>query len=127
MRQGRVAETQYALVSPDEVASSAPDDQELDPAGRENGYSGGGYPPPRSPNDLFGGLFGNSQGGGLFGNLFGQPQRPPANVPPSGAGQQYPGSGQYGDLRPRNNDDRRWFPPRQVDPDVPWRDRPGDF
>ncbi|MCL2430426.1 MAG: penicillin-binding transpeptidase domain-containing protein, partial [Alphaproteobacteria bacterium] len=120
VRQGRVAQTQYALVSPDEVASNTPDDQaELDPAGRENGYSGGGYSPP--PNDLFGGLFGNSHGGGLFGNLFGppQPQRPPVNVPP-------PGGGQYGDLRPRNNDERRWFPPRQVDPDVPWRD-PRDF
>jgi membrane carboxypeptidase/penicillin-binding protein len=125
VRQGRVAQTQYALVSPDELASTSPDDQaELDPASRENGYSGGGYSPPRAPNDLFGGLFGNSQGGGLFGNLFGppQPQRPPANVPPPGAG-----SGQYGDLRPRNNDERRWFPPRQVDPDVPWRDPRGDF
>jgi hypothetical protein len=50
----------------------------------------------------------------LFGSLFGQPQR--QTVPP-GAG------GGYGDLRARSPDDRRWFPPRRVDPDVPWRDR----
>jgi hypothetical protein len=44
--------------------------------------------------------------------LFGQPQR--QVFPPSAGG--------YGNLRSRSPEDRRWFPPRRVDPDVRWRD-----
>jgi membrane peptidoglycan carboxypeptidase len=115
--------TQYALVSPNEAVIGLGDnDGDLDP---ERSYSvGGGYVPPRQSTDLF-------PGGSFFGNLFGQRptyapqyQYPPGQNP--GAGRpQYPGTGQYGDLR-RNYDDRRWFPPSRIDPDVPdWmrRDR----
>ena len=109
VREGHVAETQYALVSPGDLESNPDEQGDFDPTGRE----GGGYVPPRTPGDLLGGLF-----GGLFGQPQPQPQRP--QPPP-------PGTNQYGDLRARNGgDDRRWFPPRQVDPDVPWRDRQRD-
>ncbi len=121
VRHGRVASTQYALVSADEFAASGMDNQgDLDPAGRENG------PGAFLFGNNGGGLFGNGQS--LFGNLFGQRQPPPGSQPyPGGPGGRQ--SDQYGDLRPRNGDERRWFPPRQIDPDVPWRDRqqPGDF
>ena len=128
LRHGQVAQTQYALVSPNEVAtlsSGEGDDEAIflrDPSGRTPGYPGGGqqpgngyYYPPRPNNDFF---------QGLFGGLFGQPQRqlPPGPQSPGTAGQ-YPGTREYGDLRSRNLEDRRWVPPRQVDPDVPWRDR----
>jgi penicillin-binding protein 1A len=112
MRHGQVEDTRYALVSPDEVAANAlgDDGDDLrDPNAGERypspyGGYGGYYAQPQRPGDLF----------QLFGSLFGQPQR--QTVPP-GAG------GGYGDLRARSPDDRRWFPPRRVDPDVPWRDR----
>ena len=106
VRDGHPFETQYALVSPNEIENTPEEQTDFDPTGRE----GGGYVPPQSPGELF---------GNLFGGLFGQPQqqRPPA--PP-------PGTGQYGDLRPRSGDERRWTPPRQIDPDVPWRDRQRD-
>ncbi len=123
LRHGQVEQTQYALVSPDEVATTGVGDDEAnlgDPAAGERSYSGGGpisggYYPQR-PTDIF---------QNLFGGLFGQPQRP---VYPPGTVQS-PGSGQqYGDLRSRNYEDRRWLPPREVDPDVPWRDRQrGDY
>jgi penicillin-binding protein 1A len=137
VRNGQIAQTQYSLVSPNDVAMTGLGDNEadLDP---ERGYSGGspfggngGYFPPRPNTDIF-------QGGSIFGNLFGQrPAYPPSTLSP-GPGQyqypssqygrpQYPGTGQYGDLRQRD-DQRRWFPPRQIDPDVPWRDHQrGDF
>jgi penicillin-binding protein 1A len=106
LRHGQVEETRYALVSPDEVAANGlGDDQDYlrdpNPGAR---YPGGGYyAQPQRPGDLF----------QLFGSLFGQPQR--QAFPPSGGGG-------YGDLS-RSPEDRRWFPPRRVDPDVPWRDR----
>jgi len=112
-KQGRVEETQYLLVSPDEVGSYTGDvgDAEAVPSGR--GYysgstAGGGYYYQERPQT--GGFF----QGGLFGGLFGQqPQR-----------QAYPPS-TYGEARPRGYgyEERRWVPPRRVDPDVPWRDR----
>jgi len=113
VRHGQVEETQYSLVSPSEVAANGPGDDEAylrDPYAGERGYTvgspfGGGYYAPRpNPGDFF--------QGGLFGGLFGQPQR---QVYP-------PTAGQYGDLRARSPEDRRWFPPRRIDPDVPWRD-----
>jgi penicillin-binding protein 1A len=111
LRHGQVDETRYALVSPDEVAASGPgDDQDYlrdpNPGAR---YPGGGYyAQPQRPGDLF----------QLFGSLFGQPQR--QAFPPSAGGG-------YGDLS-RSPEDRRWYPPRRVDPDVPWRDRQrGDY
>jgi membrane carboxypeptidase/penicillin-binding protein len=122
LRHGQVETTQYFLVPPDEVATNNVGDGEdylRDPnAGERNYYAngplGGGYYAER-PNT--GGFF---QGGGLFGGLFGPPQRQVFPPPPS--------AGAYGDLRPRSSEDRRWFPPRRVDPDVPWRDRQrGDF
>jgi penicillin-binding protein 1A len=107
MRHGQVEETRYALVSPDEVAASGVGDDQYYPRDPNVGerYPGGGYyAQPQRPGDLF----------QLFGSLFGQPQR--QAVPPSPAGG-------YGDLYSRSPEDRRWFPPRRVDPDVPWRDR----
>jgi membrane carboxypeptidase/penicillin-binding protein len=122
LRHGQVAQTQYSLVSPSEVADNGLGDDEAylrDPYAGERGYSvgspfgGGGYYQQR-PNPL-----GDFFQGGLFGGLFGQPQRP-AYPPPTAGG--------YGDLRARSSEDRRWFPPRRVDPDVPWRDHQrGDF
>jgi membrane carboxypeptidase/penicillin-binding protein len=123
IRQGQMAQTQYSLVSPNDVAMTGFGDNEVDLDAGERSYSGGGYFPP----SLF-------QGGGLFGGLFGQrpvyaPQYPgtaqqyPGSPQYPGAARQYPGTEQYGDLRPRNSDEQRWFPPRQIDPDVPWRDR----
>jgi penicillin-binding protein 1A len=128
LRHGQIAQTQYALVSPNEVASlsNQDDDEDIflrDPNAGRN-YSGnppgGTYYTQRPNNDFF---------QGLFGGLFGQPQRqlPPGPQSPGTTGQypsgQYPGTREYGDLRSRNLEDRRWVPPRQVDPDVPWRDR----
>jgi membrane carboxypeptidase/penicillin-binding protein len=134
LRHGEVAQTQYALVSPNEAATvnnSEGDDEAIflrDPSGRP--YPGGGQPGAGQPgngyyytqrpnNDFF---------QGLFGGLFGQPQRQalppgPGTTGQNPSGQQYPGTREYGDLRSRNLEDRRWVPPRQVDPDVPWRDR----
>jgi penicillin-binding protein 1A len=118
LRHGQVEETQYSLVSPNEVAANGVGDEEAylrDPNAGERSYHGGnpfggGYYYTQRPSDFF--------QGGLFGGLFGQPQR---QVPP-------PGAGSYGDLRSRNAEERRWFPPRRVDPDVPWRDHQrGDF
>jgi penicillin-binding protein 1A len=120
LRHGQVEETQYSLVSPNEVATNGLGDEEAylrDPSAGERSYyggnpfGGGGYYYPRpSIGDFF--------QGGLLGGLFGQPQR---QVLP-------PGQGPYGDLRSRSSEDRRWFPPRRVDPDVPWRDHQrGDF
>jgi penicillin-binding protein 1A len=122
LRHGQVEQTQYALVSQNEVAmvmNNQGDDEDnflRDPNGERN--PGGGYnPQPPANNDFF---------QGLFGGLFGQPQRqavpPPTAQYPRGNGQ-YRGSSHYGDLRSGNPDDRRWVPPRQIDPDVPWRDR----
>ena len=117
LRHGQMEETQYFLVSPNEVATNELDDGEAhlrDPYGGDRGYYanspfGGGYYSQR-PN--ISGLF---QG---FGGLFLQPQR--QILPPLGGG--------YGDLRSRSLEDRRWAPPRRVDPDVPWRDHQrGDF
>jgi penicillin-binding protein 1A len=107
MRHGQVEETRYALVSPDEVAANGLGDDQYYPRDPNAGarYPGGGYyAQPQRPGDLF----------QLFGSLFGQPQR--QAVPPSAGGG-------YGDLYSRSPEDRRWFPPRRVDPDVPWRDR----
>jgi membrane carboxypeptidase/penicillin-binding protein len=119
LRHGQVAETQYSLVSPSEVATNGVGDDEgylRDPNAGDRGYYGvnpygGGYYYQQRPNtDFF--------QGGLFGRLFGQPQR---QVFP-------PNAGGYGDLRSRSPEDQRWFPPRRVDPDVPWRDHQrGDF
>ncbi len=113
VRHGQVEETQYSLVSPSEVATNGLGDEEAlrDPYAGERGYTvgspfGGGYSNAQRPN------FGDFFQGGLFGGLFGQPQR---QVYP-------PTAGQYGDLRARSPEDRRWFPPRRIDPDVPWRD-----
>jgi len=120
LRHGQVEETQYSLVSQSEVATNGFDGDEgypRDPYAGDGGYFGGnpyggGYyyaPRPNIP-DFF--------QGGLFGGLFGQPQR--QALPPSAGG--------YSDLRSRSAEDRRWFPPRRVDPDVPWRDRQrGDY
>jgi penicillin-binding protein 1A len=117
VRRGQIEDRQYALVSPNEVASISLGDNE-DPEDRP--ISSGGWPQQRPATDIF--------QGGPFGNLFGRPTAP--QFPASG--QQFPGSGRQlpgnGEMRPRSNDERRWFPPRMVDPDVPWRDRQrGDF
>ena len=121
LRRGQVEETQYFLVSPDEVATGDLGDGEAyqrDPNAGDRGYyasspyGGGGYYYAERPNTS--GFF----QGGLFGGLFGQPQR--QVLPPSGGGY-------YGDLRPRSSEERRWVPPRRVDPDVPWLDRHREY
>jgi hypothetical protein len=123
-------EAQDAPVPPGEVATAH---------GGENGGDQGGGLFPRPSGDQGGALF-----GGLFGGLFGQPQRPQYDRPrdqyqrpPSDEYGQperpvyppasYPGAEQYGDQRPRNDEDRRWFPPRPVDPNGRWRPRRGAF
>jgi membrane carboxypeptidase/penicillin-binding protein len=113
LRKGKLDETQYAMVSQDEVYSAR------DPGdGETGGYAQPGY----NGNGSYNG--GYQSGGGLFqGGLFGlfapqqqQQQRPV--YPPNGSGYY----GQSGDLRSRTTEDRRWVPPRRVDPDVPpWR------
>jgi penicillin-binding protein 1A len=138
LRNGQLPQTQYALVTQDEVASLGENEGDPDdPAGAERGYSGG------MPYYPYGGAYSGGGGGyysqrpnndnimqNLFGGLFGQRQRPayPSAGLAAGPGaRQYPGS-QYGDLRPRDYEERRWFPPRQVDPDVPWRNyQRGDY
>ncbi|HMA72404.1 MAG TPA: transglycosylase domain-containing protein [Xanthobacteraceae bacterium] len=122
LRHGQVEETQYALVSPNEVATDELGDGEAylrDPNAGDRGYyaggqPGGGYYYTQRPNTN--GFF------GLFG-LFAPPQRQFFPPPPSSSPY-----GGYGDLRSRSAEDRRWAPPRRVDPDVPWRDHQrGDF
>jgi penicillin-binding protein 1A len=133
LRNGRMEDTQWQLVSPDEAEAAN------DPGDGDSGrgyYSGNPYPNSAgnpypgntgNPNQGYqtprgysggGGFF---QGGGIFGGLFGAPPAPPQaqrpNYPP--AQQQ----GQFGETRPRYSEDRRWAPPRRYDPDVPWRDR----
>ncbi len=120
LRGGQLEETQYYLVSADDVvAERDPGDGEAFQGGDYGrGYysgstsQGGGYYSPGAPSG--GGLFGS---GGIFGGLF-APSPPPAQrplYPPNG--------GNGGDLRPRVSEERRWVPPRRVDPDVPFRDR----
>ena len=121
LRHGQVEETQYYLVSPDEVATNDLGDGEAylrDPkAGGQGYYSGspygGYYYYPQRPNPR--GFF----LGDLFGGLFGPPQR--QFFPPPSSG------GAYGDLRPRSSDDRRWIPPRRVDPDLQWLERHREY
>jgi hypothetical protein len=115
LRHGQVEETQYLLVPAEELASSGGDYgggetfmREPSAGAYSRGYygtspGGGSYYAERPNNGFF-------QGGGLFG-LFGQQQR--QVYPPNG--------GAYGEARPRAYEDRRWVPPRRVDPDVPWR------
>ena len=120
LRHGQVEETQYFLVSPDEVATNDLGDGEAyvrDPNAGNQGYYtgspyGGYYYYPERPNTR--GYF----PGDLFGGLFGQPQR--QFVPP-------PGGGAYGDLRPRSSEDRRWIPPRRIDPDLQWLERHREY
>jgi penicillin-binding protein 1A len=114
LRHGQVAETQYSLVSPNEVAMNGLGDDEAylrDPNAGDRSYYGGG--------PFGGGYYAQRPNfGDFFQGLFGQPQR--QVYPPSAGG--------YGDLRSRSLEDRRWFPPRRVDPDVPWRDHQrGDY
>ena len=108
-------DTQYNIVSQDEVAT--PD------TGYAGGYGDGDrvyY--PSYPSDRT--YYPNSYGGlGSFFGLFGggptyvQPQQrplyPPAAQPNYG--------GQFGELRSRSSEDRRFVAPRRVDPDYPYR------
>jgi len=126
LHRGQLDETQYALVSQDEVVSSRdPGDGEMFMRDSGGGDYNRGYYLGNSSSGTFyqerpssGGFF-----QGIFGGLFGS-QPPPREVqrpiyPPNGP----PNGGVIGDVRPRNSEDRRWVPPRRVDPDVPWRDR----
>jgi penicillin-binding protein 1A len=123
LRGGRLDETQYLLVSREEMVVGRDSGGDGEMFMREPGgdYSRGTYPatPP-------GGYYSGGNGGflgGLFGGFFGQQpsqvQRPA--YPPS-----Y-GQSNGGDIRPRYSEDRRWAPARRVDPDVPWRSRRGDY
>jgi membrane carboxypeptidase/penicillin-binding protein len=135
LRHGQVETTQYFLVPPEEVATADIGDGEgylRDPNAGDRGYYangplGGGYYAERPSTGGFfqgGRPFGFQ--GGPFGGLFGPPQR--QYFPPSAGAYGPPNGGGYGDLRSRSAEDRRWFPPRRVDPDVPWRDHQrGDF
>jgi membrane carboxypeptidase/penicillin-binding protein len=118
LRHGQLEETQYLMVSPSEVATNDLGDGEAylrDPNMGDRGYYGnspnGGYYYTERP------YAGGSYRGGMFEGFFGQPQR--QVFPPNG--------GSYGDLSPRIPEDRRWAPPRRVDPDMPWYDRQRGF
>jgi membrane carboxypeptidase/penicillin-binding protein len=133
----QLATTQFALVSPNEaVMAGFNDNNEADdPEDRPfNGFFQSLQRPQQRPGDF-------APPGTVWGGQWGGQQRPTA--PQWGApGQQWsgpgpfqgrqqqssPGTGTYDDLPRRSQDDRRWSPPRQFDPDVPWRDRQrGDF
>jgi hypothetical protein len=104
LRRGQVQENRYSLVSPNEVAMNGLGDDEAylrDPNADDRSY----YGAVRSA------VIQRPSFGDFFQGLFGQPQR-----------QVFPPSAGYGDLRSRSLEDRQWFPPRRVDPDVPWRD-----
>jgi membrane carboxypeptidase/penicillin-binding protein len=124
LRDGQLDETQYLLVSREEMVAErdyGPGDGEAYQRAPNGYYSGapGGY---YSGNNYYSGP---AYGGGFFGNLFGgffapQPPAPRPLYPPNGPG--YGGSPQ--DVRPRYSEDRRWGPGRRVDPDLaPWRGR----
>ena len=116
-RHGRVEETQYQLVSRDDVGDNDDDDDNevryrpsppvhrrvIAPRPAAGYYAAGAGSYTNAPPA--GGLF----AGGLFGGLFAPPQRQaPAYY------------GAYGDQRQRG-DDRRWTQPRRVNPDVLWQ------
>ncbi len=119
LRGGHLEETQYDLVSADEaVAVRDPGDGEVYPGGGDysRGGASDGYYYPGGARPSGGGLFGS---GGIFGGLFG-----PSPAPSQIQRPMYPSNNGYGgDLRPRISEDRRWMPPRRIDPDVPFRDR----
>jgi penicillin-binding protein 1A len=126
--------TQYALVSPNEVATTGLSDSDADPEDRpiaSNGWPGWQQQQPQQrPGGFLPNVLGNVLGGG--NGWWGQrPMAPQWSGPGQSGPGQFPGAQnrqQYSDLPTRNPDDRRWFPPRQFDPDVPWRDRQrGDF
>jgi membrane carboxypeptidase/penicillin-binding protein len=127
LRGGRLDETQYLLVSREEMVaerdySAYPDGTQRGPNGYYSGAPGGYY----SGNNYYSGP---AYGGGFFGGLFGGFFAPPPQQPPPAQRPLYPPNGPaYGgapvDIRPRYSEDRRWAPGRRVDPDVaPWRGR----
>ncbi len=128
LRGGQMDDTQYALVPQDDVASER-DLGDGETFMRDSGggdYSRGYYGNNGSGNYYQERPSGGFFQGGIFGGMFGQPQprvvqRPvyPPNSAASGGG--------YGDVRPRSAEDRRWVPPRRIDPDVPWRERQRDY
>ncbi len=114
LRDGQMDDTQYNIVSEGEV-------------GTDVGYAGGGYYGDGGrayyPGGYYQGRTYYGSGGGLgsFFGLFGaptyvQPQRP--MYPPT-AQPNY--GGQFGELRSRSSEDRRFVAPRRVDPDYPYR------
>jgi len=124
---GQADDTQYALVSQGEVASSGDgDDGEVVTRHSRGEYSrgyyqsnpgGGAYYQERPNNGFF--------QGGFFGDLFGQQQQVQRPVYPPGYGQ--PGTGVVGEARSRYYEERRGGSPRRVDPDVPFRDRQSGY
>jgi membrane carboxypeptidase/penicillin-binding protein len=113
LHDGQVDDTQYNIVSQDEVAT--PD------TGYAGGYGDGGRYYPGYPGNRT--YYPNGYGGGLgsFFGLFGGgsyvPQQRPIYPP---AAQPYYG-GPFGELRSRSSEDRRFVAPRRVDPDYPYR------
>jgi membrane peptidoglycan carboxypeptidase len=140
LRRGRLEDTQYRLVSPNEtVAARDPGDGEVSRRGSaggddargyyasRGGYYQGGYYQNRDyqGRDYQGGYYqGGANGRGSFqGSVAGRPftpppsqaQRPlyPPNAPPNGDVSR--------DAPQRYSEDRR--PAPRIDPDVPWRSR----
>ena len=121
LRDGQMDDTQYNIVSQDEVAT--PDTGYAGgygDNGRDSGrvYYPGGYQGSRTyyPNNGYGGG-GLGSFFGLFGGgaTYAQPQRPV--YPPA----TQPNYGLFGELRSRSSEDRRFVAPRRVDPDYPYR------
>jgi penicillin-binding protein 1A len=121
LRNGQMDDTQYNIVSQDEVAT--PDTGYAGgygDSGRDAGrvYYPGGYQGSRTyyPNNGYGGG-GLGSFFGLFGGgaTYAQPQRPV--YPPA----TQPNYGLFGELRSRSSEDRRYVTPRRVDPDYPYR------
>ncbi len=114
VRDGQIDDTQYNMVSEGEVATP------------DVGYAGGGYYGDGGrayyPGGYYQGrtYYGGGGGLGSFFGLFGAPsyqqQRP--MYPPT-AQPNY--GGQFGELRSRSSEDRRFVAPRRVDPDYPYR------
>ena len=137
LKYGRVEDTQYRLVSPNEtVAARDPGDGEVSRRGSVGGDDGRGYYAPRGgyyqggyyqSRDYQGAYYqGGANGHGSFqGSVAGRPFTPapgqaqrPVN-PPNGP----PNADFSAEMRPRYSEDRRFAPPPRVDSDVLWRYR----
>jgi penicillin-binding protein 1A len=157
LKNGQFADTQYLLVSANErVAARDPGDAQTYASGAVESYGKGTYSPPGAgyyqnngyssggyyhngqggyqggyyPNGQ-GGYYSNGQGGYYQGGYYqsGQSGYYQAGQGNSNGRRVFQGGyDQYGSVGDsRYPEDRRWAPPRLVDPDVPWRQRQGGY